>query len=399
PPQPGGGSPVEAAPARLEFIKAPGSLTPGGGACVTRMKVFGLAPGALAQLTLEQLAPVRRELSRSGAGALVPASGEFQLALPVPARSAADPHYRPSDEEGVYRLRAWVEQGGVRVAGATLPIRLEAGVWPLGVIATNNNRLTVRVAWSGIDVGDPNGEAELARAEWWDSLAMGGQRIAVAAGPMEAGQVPSTPVRRTAVRPGAADLTVGFGPVSPADGRWGLLVQRDVLPGSPDLFDSFEGRTNGALTALLAQNPAAESPFAPWYSYQYGTPVPIWWDEGVHPLGFHGSQSAFMVLTNRVGATGAGFGLKRALPAPVALPASVPQRVQWVFGFAFREASGHPCRIELQLANPDVPGQAPRVIHFERDYAPGPDGWDEFRVPVSAFEQPGWSPGFDRTNV
>lgn len=401
PPQPGGGSPVDPSPARLWVTRAPGSVTPGGLACVLGLRASGLASEGMANVALEQLAPVRREVTRAGSGALIAPDGEVQLALSVPGRSAANRDYLPSDEGGVYRLRTWVEQDGVRVAGTTLPVRLEEGVRPLEAVALDANRVRVRVAWSGIHVSASEGEAELSRAEWWDSLAVGTHRLGIVAGPMVNGVLAPTQVLRTAFGAGTTDLVVDFRQFPFAERRWGLEVQREeaLLVRSPDLFDSFEGRTNGALTGLLARDPAAESPFAPWYSYQYGTPAPVWWDEGVHPLGFHGSQSAFLVLTNRVGATGAGFGIKRALPRSVALPASVPQRVQWVFGFAFREASGHPCRIELQLANPDVPGQAPHVLHHVRDYTPGPDGWDEFRVPVSAFVQPGWSPGFDHTNV
>ena len=117
-----------------------------------------------------------------------------------------------------------------------------------------------------------------------------------------------------------------------------------------------------------------------------------------------GSQSAFVVAWNRTNSGNfAGFGLFRVFDTKWALPADTNQWKNYSIAFDFKEQSGLPCVLELQLKNTDDPtcGYVQRGINFIKTYtnAPGTDGWDTITARVDQLMQPNYFCTFDPSNV
>jgi hypothetical protein len=101
----------------------------------------------------------------------------------------------------------------------------------------------------------------------------------------------------------------------------------------------------------------------------------------------------------------AGFGMFRVFESKWALPADTSQWRNYSFGFDFKEASGRPCVLELQLKNqndPSCSADGQRGINFTTNYNPNitnRDGWDTISTTLDHFLQPGYFCTFDSNKV
>ncbi|MFN0069747.1 MAG: beta-galactosidase [Limisphaerales bacterium] len=393
---------ITPSPAKIWFVDAPGGVLAGGPPVTVRTGLETTVPGAQLQVSLEQLAPRRRTIATSAPVAPSP-EGEAASVLAIPAWTVTDPDWRPTEDGAAYQWHATLVAAGAPLASVTSPVRLERGIWPGTPLPDPVPRatLSVPIVWGGLPDGTGPGALPLDRRQWWDSVGWGGRQYRLLVEVLRNGQTVASAQHFTPNGAGrhTLQLQMPANPGSPL--AWRLTAQLPTNLVSHDLFDSFEGRPAGALYSRLTNDPSALSPILPWFSYQYPSPGPWqWWDEGVDNMsGTHGSQSGFQILTNFAGASGTGFGLKRQFTAAWALPAAPADWSRYSFSFDFREASGHPAVIEMQVANADVPGQQPRLISFSRTYAPGTNGWDRISARLDQFAKPSWSPGFNPAAV
>lgn len=393
---------ITPSPVKLWFTNAPGAVLAGGPPVTVRVGQETTIPGTSLQVVLEQLTPRHRTIAKSEPAGTGPRSDNSVLVL-IPAWSGTDPGWRPSDEGATYQWRATLTATGTPLASVAAPVRLERGIRPEFPLppAVPGTLMRVPVVWAGLPDGDQPGALPLDRRQWWDSLAWGERQARLVVELMRNGQPVASAQHFTPDGAGQRTLDVQIPANAGGPLTWRLTAQVPASLLTHDVLDSFEGREAGALYPRLTNNPAATSPFLPWFSYQYPHPGPWqWWDEGVSDQGgTHGGQSAFQVLTNFVGASGTGFGLKRQFPAAWALPANRAEWSRYSFRFDFKEAAGHPAVIEMQIANADLPGQAPRVLHFAKTYEPGSNGWDTVQASLDQFARPDWSPEFDPNAV
>src|SRR5437660_1823012 len=85
-----------------------------------------------------------------------------------------------------------------------------------------------------------------------------------------------------------------------------------------------------------------------------------------------------------------------------ALPADTSQWKNYSFSFDFKEESGKPCVLELQLKNQDDPNCGQRGINFTKTYTntPANDGWDTIAATVDQITPPEYfCRPFDSNNV
>jgi hypothetical protein len=159
----------------------------------------------------------------------------------------------------------------------------------------------------------------------------------------------------------------------------------DVAPPAPasqDFADSFEDRGRGDNPALIQ----------PWGSYVYSqSNNAAFLAQGVHTEAYDGFQSAFMVVSNapRPGAY-AGFGMYYVFPAAWALPAQTNLWTNYWFSYAFKEQSGLPCQVEMQIKS----GQQ-NWREYVKTYTPGPNGWDLVQANLNQFVRPSGAGAFD----
>jgi hypothetical protein len=153
-----------------------------------------------------------------------------------------------------------------------------------------------------------------------------------------------------------------------------------------DVWESFEDRALGDDPGLTA----------PWSGYVYsGSGESRFIAQGVHPVAMHGLRSAFLVATNAPDPGGyAGMGFYYVFPEPWTLGANPALQAGYRFGFAFREAAGLPCRIELQ-----VKSSAHDWIEFSKDYEPEADGWDTVEAALIEFESLPGTGDFDPDHI
>jgi hypothetical protein len=139
------------------------------------------------------------------------------------------------------------------------------------------------------------------------------------------------------------------------------------------VFDSFEDRATGATT---------NSPF-PWRSYVYSeTGTAQWFAEGVYTnRASEGKQGAFLIASNPpTSGSFAGFGFYYPFPATWSLPVNASEWANYTFACDFREESGLPCVLEVQLK--DARGGA---LTLGRSYAPAANGWAAMSAPLNQF--------------
>jgi hypothetical protein len=169
-----------------------------------------------------------------------------------------------------------------------------------------------------------------------------------------------------------------------------------LFVGPPSLTDNFDNR--------LASE--AYSRIAPWGSYGYDqfNHNDIQLNVGVHLEASDGSQSAFLVARNKPDSGDyAGFGLYYGFDREWALPADPAQWSNYRFSFDFREASGKPCILELQLKNKNTTDESgipvQHGIHFTKAYAPDAQGWDTITATLDQFTQHEAFQPFDPSKV
>jgi hypothetical protein len=169
--------------------------------------------------------------------------------------------------------------------------------------------------------------------------------------------------------------------------------------GPPDLEDTFEDR----------QVDADLSRIGPWQAYGYDAPGhnDVLLAKGIQLEASDGSQSAFVVAWNRTDSGNfAGFGMFRVFDTKWALPADTSQWKDYSISFDFKEESGHPCLLEIQLKNLDdlTCGFRQRGRHYTNAYAPNipdRDGWQTITTTLdpAQFTQPEYFCDFDPSSV
>lgn len=164
--------------------------------------------------------------------------------------------------------------------------------------------------------------------------------------------------------------------------------QIPVVRSTNNVHDSFEDRPGGSDPLFIK----------PWDAYPYSeVPIPdMLWAVGVGAESTHRGQSAFILVTNPV-SVGAfsGFLLIAPFAQVWALPPAQAEWTNYLFKADFKETSGRPCLLELQIK--DAAGV---VLHYTNAYTPGPNGWGTISARLDQFVQPSWAPGsFDPANV
>jgi hypothetical protein len=124
----------------------------------------------------------------------------------------------------------------------------------------------------------------------------------------------------------------------------------------------------------------------PWTNYVYGLKAAADFKAaGIGTDAHAGFQSAFMVVSNAVGAqASSGFGFYYIFPAGFALPVDRNQWTNYTFAYDFRETNGRACKIEMQ-----VKSSSSDWIEFTQTYAPGVGGWDTISANLGSFQQVG----------
>jgi hypothetical protein len=312
----------------------------------------------------------------------------------VPEADPADARFISTAAGGEYVWHAWLEQAGRLVGETFLPVRLACGVRPLSLPAEVKPGKVSQVvlAWDELPELE-GGEAitPLARTRLWESLRACERYYAITLELHSDGRQIAT--AQTITRSGTDQHVFDVKVPASASGpfTWVARVRPVESVVSHDFEDSFEGRTLGALTRGLADDPHAASPIAPWVSFHYPAGgAQQWFDEGAHQSPSDGSQSAFLIVTNPVPPLGySGFGMLRSFEEPWALPTNTDRWAEYSFACDFRLRTFQPCLLELQVRNTDPTGDG-HWIQFVQRYQPGPDGWQTIRARLDQFRAPHW---------
>jgi hypothetical protein len=381
---------------KIWLTDSPLEVWPAGSNCIVTasydLKDSGLAISA----SFERVLAPNLVYARSAA---VPVSGKgfVDLAIQIPASNLEDPWYRSSLEGGDYVFHAWLEKNGLPIADTYLAVRL---AWPLRALKVPERIIPggvcqVALGWEELPSYLPEeGGAPLERAPLWQLYRASQQYYRIVVQLLSAGRVVATQEFLTNRGTGQHLFDI---PV-PADAKgpftWNALLQ--TAPGSSvDVLDGFENRDTGA-------DQTYEPPFlfAPWTRYAYDDSALFdaeLWASGVHAVqASEGLQSAFLILTNPP-APGAfsGFGMQWTYPTNWALPRDPAQWTNYTFAFDFKEDSGLPCILEMQLKDALNPSG---VLHFTNAY--GASGnWQTVHASLDRFVVPGWAGHFDSQQV
>lgn len=347
--------------------------------------------------SFERVLAPNLEYARSGP---LPISGRGTLTIPltIPSPNPQDPWYISSPDGGEYVFHVWLEKNSVRLAESYLPVRL---AWPLYVISAPNvvvagGRYDVTLGWQELPSYLPEeGAALLDRANLWQLYKAGRQYYRMVLELRSAGVVVATAefLTNQGTDQHIFTVSVPFGATGPF--TWTSFLQ--TAPGAAvDLLDSFENRDTGEDTSF-------DPPFlfSPWLRYAYpepGAPMkPDFWSSGVYSLeASDGLQSSFLMVSNPP-APGpySGFGMYYVYSQPWALPRDVSQWTNYTFAFDFKEASGLPCVLEMQVADGAQPDNG--LLHLTSNYlAPG---WRTFSANLAQFPVAPWLGHFDAQNV
>ncbi len=173
------------------------------------------------------------------------------------------------------------------------------------------------------------------------------------------------------------------------------LFDKGSFVGPSDFKDDFQTRQIGTNYSRIS----------PWHAYGYDEPNhnDVLLDEGVQfPEATEGSQSAFMVAWNRTNSGSyAGFGIYHDFNPPWSLPADSNRRKGYSVSFDFKEESGRPCVLEIQLKDPNDPScwMIQRGINYTTNYTPRPDGWQTIKATTDQLTHPSYFCDFIATNV
>lgn len=349
--------------------------------------------GLRLHVDLESRDARRRVYARSE---MIPVAGrEFvRLQLMVPGADLTDDEFVSTADGGEYTWHAWLEQEGRVVSEQFLPVRLAWGVRPLSLpTAIKPGKTTeVTLIWEELPELE-HGEAmtPLDRTRLWESLKACERYYGVTLELHSGGKLVASAGTITRAGTDRHVFKVNVPVAASGPFTWVARVQSVESVRSRDLEDSFEGRTLGALTRELANDPNAESPLAPWESYHYPAGgVQQWFDEGVTQAASHGSQAAFLILNNPAPPLGySGFGIRRVFEESWPLPPNADHWSKYSFACDFRLRTFQPCLLELQVRNTDPTGDG-HWIQFVQRYQPGPDGWQTIRARLDQFRAPRW---------
>jgi hypothetical protein len=378
---------VNPSPNKLWFSAAPPAVWPNGSNLDLTIGYDTREPGLNLVAAFEQTGPPGGSFAQTGAQA-VSGRGETTLSLAIPDANLGDPGYLSSLEGGRYVFHAWLEKEGRRVSETFLPVRLLWGVRPLALPSsvTPGSTQAVTVQWQELPSYLPSeGPAPLNRATCWEPWKASLQYYSITL------ELWSALGRTTAVEfftnEGSGQHTFNVWIPPEAIGPFTLKAfLRSTPEVSTDMNDSFEDRDKGAQAAL----------FAPWQSFAYSefnTAQSL--AEGVDDQASDGRQAVFMVVTNPPNAGAfSGFGLRYVYPRPWSLPHDPRQCTNYTFAFTFKERSGQPCALELQVK--DVRGGQ---IHFLKANTPASNRWDTVEASLSQFVIPPWVGFFDSARV
>jgi hypothetical protein len=256
---------------------------------------------------------------------------------------------------------------------------------PAAVVPGNTHQVTLR--WEDLPSYETaEGPTTLSRADLWDPLRAQQQFYNVILELRNTAGAVATDTFLTSTGTDAHTFSVSVPSGATGPFRW-VAMLRPVHNVSHDVFDSFEERATGATTDSTA----------PWTSYVYSEFTNAqWFAEGVYTnAASEGKQGAFIIVTNPPTADRfAGFGFYYTFATPWALPADVSQWANYTFSCDFKEQTGLPCVIELQMK--DVRGG---ILTLTRSYTPGVNGWDTISGSLDEFVVFPYVPFFDSARV
>ena len=399
-------------PNKLWFGDAPLAVWPNGSPCLVNLGYDAQDANLAVMVTLEQTSPMGKIYGQSSALSIT-GQGSLAVPVPVPDPDANDPNYISSHEGGEYVFRAWLLQTGLPVFQTSLPVRLLFGVHPTqplpGVVAPRQT-YTVTLAWEELPSYLSTNMTPLDRTALWDSLALDQEHYRIVLELKSGSQTVVSNGILTSAGTGSNTFSVAVpsGVVGPF--TWEAYAQTAPNVLSHNVEESFEGYATGANWQGPGLPYLTNNFLAPWTSYVYSfpsatdtmSPTNLFLNEGVQLLASpasHGSQSAFMVVTNPSWTTDSGFGLLYEFTNG---DWALPVRSQWtnyVFSYDFQEANRYACSVQMQVKNQD-PQETGKWIQYTNLYAPGSNQWFTLRASLDQFQPPpGLSGVFDPDKV
>jgi len=344
-------------------------------------------------VTLEQTVPQFRVVAVCEVGG-VEGRGSVQVPLVLPDADPNDAGLVATRDGGEYLLAARVMQGDREISRSTQPVFVGWGVRPAAPLPAPveaGHTYQVDVRWDDLPSTVPGDPTPLGRTALWDSAEVLQQWYRVVLELASGGQQVAGDSHLTRDGEGRHTFSVAVPAGLPGPFTWRLRLEAAPEVASHDIEESYEGRARGARWP-----DALDTDFlSPWSSYQYHSPgdESLWQNEGVHLTGSHGSQSAFLVVTNPPAQDYSGFGLRYTFPIDWALPENPQAWSRYACGFDFKESRNLDHVLELQLV--DAEGGRLTCLPEPRTT---PAGWSTVSATLDQFAVAGPG-GFDPRRI
>jgi hypothetical protein len=393
---------INPSPSKIWLESAPTVVYPRGSDYEVTVGFDNQGAGLQPVVSFERVGSPNKIYGRSTNGVVAGGRGNQFIRVPIPDADLNDPGYASTSDGGEYVFHAWLERNGARLSETYLPVRLSWGVRPISplpapVAPGGNYEITVQ--WQELPSYDDGDPTPLDRSRLWDSLGSLSHHYEVALELRDNGQVVASDsyLTRRGTDSHRFSIAVAAGAVGPFTWSASLRTATNVV--SHDVDEGFEGRDRGASWP----DHLDQTFIAPWTSFTYAYPnldhVGLWQNQGINLDGAHGSQAAFLVVTNPPDQVVSGFGLGLVFPnGDWALPADRSQWTNYVFSYDFKEVHSYNCFVEMQIKNFD-PGQTGKWLQYSTNYAPGPDGWHSVSVSLDQFKPPGLGGVFEPDKV
>jgi hypothetical protein len=353
-------------------------------------------------VSFERVGSANKTYGQATAEFVAGGRGTNTLSVPIPDADLNDPDYVSTPNGGEYVFHAWLERDGARLSDSYLPVRLLWGVrpvTPLPATLVPGNTYPITVEWQELPSYLPDDPTPLDRATLWDSATALQQRYAVVLELKSNGQVVTSDTNLTWRGTGNHEFSITVPPGAGGPFTWAAYLRTATNVWSLDVNESFEGRDRGAVWPDHLDLTFTD----PWHSFTYAWPNPdqisLWQNQGVQLTGSHGSQSAFIVITNPPNQVVSTFGFSYVFPQVWSLPSDPRQWTNFVFGYDFKENHSYDCFMEMQIKNDDPSGIGKWIQFTNHQYHPGPDGWDTVRATLDQFVPPGLAGVFEPDKV
>lgn len=388
---------VNPSPQKLWFTKSPLTVWPA--ANPVPVEVAFDIPSSDYDLfvAFESARPPHTQFSRSPA-IPVNAQGQRQLQIVIPD---LDGFSQSSREGGQYQFRAVLQKNGVQISSASIPTRLTWLARHLNVPAQllPGRSYSLPLKWEDLPSLHPDSDqTPLQRTLLWDSLAAEREQFEITL-ELLSDDLPVASDRHLTSRAHSQhpfQIQVPSAATGPF--TWRAFVRSAPTAATIDFTDGFEGRERGAET----QRPNLPPLISPWKSY-VNSEIPnraLWQDEGVHLGGNGGGQAAFLVVTNLVDSGRfAIFGIEYFFPQPWSLPSDPALWKNYQFRCDFHDQNRLPAVVELQVKNKTDAQNGLHLLHFQRDYLPGKNGWFTLSATLDQFVKPSFSGPFDPAQI